>query len=154
VYSVLGCSILEMSDDLARLGFFVHFIFRVVVERTIGVWKKRFPILRLGIPLQSVSDQKKLIRALAALHNFIRLSDPEADLPLLDPVSADIVDAMRILSADVSDIEVDVQMPGGGSVHRDRIAGALWLQYQQVIRRRRGATVDGEREIEQSIRGR
>ncbi|XP_036327413.1 putative nuclease HARBI1 [Rhagoletis pomonella] len=56
---------------------------RCNVERSYGVWKRRFPILSLGIRLNHKKVQS-IIVATAVLHN-ICCTNNENDLPLLDP---------------------------------------------------------------------
>ena len=53
-----------------------HASLRNVIERCFGVLKKRFQILKLG-PEYTYSVQVKLVPALAALHNFIRVEAGE-----------------------------------------------------------------------------
>ena len=49
-----------------------HASLRNVIERTFGVWKNRFCILR-GIPRYPLEKQRDLVIACAVLHNFIKL---------------------------------------------------------------------------------
>ncbi|KAL1217881.1 Protein ALP1-like [Cardamine amara subsp. amara] len=56
-----------------------HSSLRSVIERTFGVWKKKWRILS-EFPRYNVETQNKLILATAGLHNFIRLSQiPDFD---------------------------------------------------------------------------
>src|ERR1700731_2614135 len=56
-----------------------HTQLRNIIERIFGVFKKRFKVL--VIPQEyNIKTQAKLVSALAVLHNFIRIHDPE-DLP-------------------------------------------------------------------------
>ncbi|KAK8957096.1 hypothetical protein KSP39_PZI000389 [Platanthera zijinensis] len=48
-----------------------HSSLRSVIERTFGVWKKKWAILR-DMPSYSFTKQKRIVLATIALHNFIR----------------------------------------------------------------------------------
>ncbi|PSN41325.1 putative nuclease HARBI1 [Blattella germanica] len=53
---------------------------RNVVERLFGVWKRRFPILSIGIRIKLTTAQL-IIVACAVLHNIARdMKDPEPDI--------------------------------------------------------------------------
>ena len=56
-----------------------HSSLRNVVERTFGIWKSRFQILR-GIPHYTVRMQRDIIIACAVLHNFIKMFADDAEL--------------------------------------------------------------------------
>lgn len=58
-----------------------HIRTRNVIERTFGIWKRRFPIIGLGMRCQ-VNLAQKIIVATAVLHNIAR---QEKEEPLLDP---------------------------------------------------------------------
>jgi hypothetical protein len=53
---------------------YVHSSFRSVIERTFGVWKNRWHILR-QMPSYAIKDQMLVVVATAVLHNFIRIHD-------------------------------------------------------------------------------
>ncbi|XP_021716490.1 putative nuclease HARBI1 isoform X1 [Chenopodium quinoa] len=64
-----------------------HSSLRNVIERTFGVWKKRWRILSI-MPSFSLETQKKLVAATMAMHNYIRrhaLEDLEFDKCDADP---------------------------------------------------------------------
>lgn len=50
---------------------FFHSSLRCTIERTFGVWKNRFPILR-SMPSFKFDTQVHLVSATMAIHNFIR----------------------------------------------------------------------------------
>ncbi|MDD0148476.1 transposase family protein, partial [Shigella flexneri] len=56
---------------------------RNVIERTFGVLKKRWAVLR-SPTFYPIETQNKIILACALLHNFIRESMPEDPLEALD----------------------------------------------------------------------
>ena len=53
---------------------YLHSSLRSVIERTFGVWKNRWKILRY-MPGFSICTQNKIIVATMVLHNFIRTHD-------------------------------------------------------------------------------
>ena len=48
-----------------------HILARGHDEQTIGITKKRYPILRVGIPFRNLEKCAKLILGLYGVHNFI-----------------------------------------------------------------------------------
>ncbi|KAK8945168.1 hypothetical protein KSP39_PZI007643 [Platanthera zijinensis] len=56
-----------------------HYSLRSVIERTFGVWKKRWSILR-GMPPYKFSKQCVIVVATMALHNYIRRHPSRVDL--------------------------------------------------------------------------
>jgi hypothetical protein len=53
---------------------YVHSSLRSAIERTFGVWKNRWRILR-QMPSYDIKDQMLIVVATAILHNFIRIHD-------------------------------------------------------------------------------
>jgi hypothetical protein len=47
-----------------------------VIERTFGVWKNKWRILR-QMPSYDIEDQRNIVVATCVLHNFIRIHDRE-----------------------------------------------------------------------------
>jgi len=107
-----------------------HASLRNAVERLFGVWKKRFRILKgfdaLTYPF---STQVQLVLALAALHNFIRRTDP-----------GDLFDEDEFEDADEAEDRFTIYAPpifeGSEGVHRrsrvcenwrNGIAHAMWV---------------------------
>ncbi|CAH2106033.1 unnamed protein product [Euphydryas editha] len=67
---------------------------RNCIERTFGVWKRRFPVVALTMRL-SLQNAHAVIIATAVLHNICRLQNlgevpPEVELPRIDPVPVPI----------------------------------------------------------------
>ncbi|CAI6361194.1 unnamed protein product [Macrosiphum euphorbiae] len=74
---------------------------RNVVERTFGVWKRRFPVLFFGLRLK-METTMAVIQACAVLHNIARLQrDPQPP--------DDIENIKQLLSAEISEIEAATQ---------------------------------------------
>jgi hypothetical protein len=94
-----------------------------VIERIFGVLKKRFKIL-VSTPEFSTSTQACLICALAVVHNFIRIHDPE-DMP--EPVEGENGECTEEggLRDGISPAE-----RSRASERRDVIAAAMWAAYE------------------------
>ncbi|XP_036319952.1 putative nuclease HARBI1 [Rhagoletis pomonella] len=60
---------------------------RNCVERSYGVWKKRFPVLSLGIRLHSREVERTIV-ATAVLHNVCNLNNGEGAPPLDSEINA------------------------------------------------------------------
>lgn len=70
---------------------------RNVIERAFGVWKRRFPVLAVGIRLSIVTVQAVII-ATAILHNIARqMNDPDP------PVNFDMEQLIEALENDEND---------------------------------------------------
>lgn len=113
-----------------------HSSARNVVERTFGVFKQRFKILRSGgRDGFSIQTQVKLVYALAALHNFLNShgSDPEEE--------ADELERLGLLEYDSdpspqSPDDIDYIDDRGMTVRRDEIAEMMWEQWGDIVRGR------------------
>ncbi|KAL5581129.1 hypothetical protein UlMin_013571 [Ulmus minor] len=89
----------EDGDRRKEMFNYRHASLRNVIERTFGVWKNRFRILR-GIPRYPLEKQKDLVIACAVLHNFIKLFsseetvfNPEDDIVDYDNAEDDVGEA-------------------------------------------------------------
>ena len=60
----------ELHRPEERLNY-LHSSLRSVIERTFGVWKNKWKILR-NMPGKSIHTQSKIIVATMVLHNFVR----------------------------------------------------------------------------------
>lgn len=110
-----------------------HSSLRNVVERTIGVLKRRWAYLRHPT-FHDVQTQSKIVMACCALHNFIKFVDPDDD-----DISCSSSDS------DSSDNDEEDNDPEGGDVSnyenlviasspqwtffRDQIAAQMWTDY-------------------------
>ena len=75
-----------MPEELFNLR---HASARNVIEHIFGVLKRRFRIL-VHPPEYSMDIQARLPPALAALHNFIRIHNPDEIVDILPPDNVDI----------------------------------------------------------------
>ena len=102
-----------------------------VVERVFGVAKKRFKMLQESSELP-IKTQTQMVCAMAVLHNFIMLHDPD-DLPEWEPsVEDEGNEAHGMKGAGVSRAEVH-----RSNFRRDQIAQAMWAQYKNTLESRR-----------------
>ena len=115
-----------------------HASLRNVIERIFGVVKRRFRIL-VHPPEFDMDIQARTPAALAAIHNFIRVHDPE-DLADYDD-TYDLQPGQRVervaatgqLSSGLTG-RVEREQAG---LERDKMAERMWTQYQQELKRRR-----------------
>lgn len=120
------CSILTTITspiDFKELFNLRHVMARNVVERIFGILKARFTILTAR-PRYNLDIVAQLPLALAALHNFIQIHDPNeiGDLLQEDPVehvAGELADGFP----NAAERQVVNERP-------DEIAKAMWAQYQ------------------------
>jgi hypothetical protein len=107
---------------------------RNVIERIFGVLKRRFRILVIP-PEYSVKVQAQIPSALSAIHNFIKIHDPndgeihdlgDSEYSSSTPNPGD--DRVRQINyAEDDDIDDDVNH------RREKIAQDMWDSYQRVL---------------------
>ncbi|GLB43967.1 putative nuclease activity [Lyophyllum shimeji] len=126
----------DKPRDYKELFNLRHSQARNAVERIFGIVKRRFTLINAA-PEYSIHTQSQIILATCALHNFIRIYDPD-DLE---------TGAQSILEAEVHR-QVPLQGPEYFGHHvsqaesnratsfRDNVAKAMWAQYQDVLRQR------------------
>ncbi|XP_024019014.1 uncharacterized protein LOC112090909 [Morus notabilis] len=120
-----------------------HSSLRNCIERTFGVWKARFPILRQPNNTYPMDKQVKIPVACAILYNFIHMVN-EGD-PLLSQYDRDGVPVSEIdpnNEDEFDDDDDDDNVPEGpvvtaGTVSRtemgrfrDRLANEMWVEYK------------------------
>src|ERR1700690_2648143 len=112
-----------------------HASARNVIERIFGVLKQRFRILLLP-PSYNLAVQSRIPAALSALHNFIRLHEPD-DKPFADDTDTDPFGYQDGSDpARNADEELDGLEGGTMGGKRDEIAAAMWTDYQRVLQER------------------
>ena len=108
-----------------------HALLRNHIERALGVFKKRFPILKVGTH-HPIESQTKIPAAAAVFHNLIRrLNGDEAWLDqqpdYIQPEDyVDLPDGDDNYDNDVESLNLQ---GNHGSVLRDQIAMQMWDQY-------------------------
>jgi DDE superfamily endonuclease len=108
-----------------------HSSYRNVVERIFGVMKRRWRII-LETNSFSLQTNAKVMSALAALHNFIRRHDRDDEMEPWDEDEEEDDDAV----ADGRQLGSDTTI-ARSTVIRERIADAMWRDYQDVLETRR-----------------
>lgn len=115
-----------------------HASARNVIERIFGVLKRRFRILDCP-PQYDMNIQALIPPALAALHNFIRKYDPDEIEMYHDEDELEVELQMGARPEPVGELGtgyVTQQETVRANERRDRIAGAMWEQYQVYLESR------------------
>jgi hypothetical protein len=99
-----------------------------VIERTFGVLKRRFSVLARAQEY-SLDDQARLVSALAVIHNFIRIYDPNDEAQALD---GDDVNQTRDKNPKLDECVGPADERGRATERRDKIARAMWRQYRHT----------------------
>ncbi|KAK6142259.1 hypothetical protein DH2020_022607 [Rehmannia glutinosa] len=127
------------SQDARELFNQRHCILRNVTDRTFAALKERFPIL-MSAPSYPLATQVKLVVATCALHNYIRIENPddwifkmyeqEATLQIQDPMPAlQIEQPLITAETQLSDIPVGGEELEHASQVRDAMATDIWDDY-------------------------
>ncbi|KXN92868.1 hypothetical protein AN958_07065, partial [Leucoagaricus sp. SymC.cos] len=128
-------------QDREELFNLRHAQARNVIERIFGVLKHRFRILLIG-PEYSPQIQSYIPTALAAIHNFIRIYDPqEGRLPGGGNQFDLGVNAGDFYVRDIATVSLTAAAQKRElDNRRDRIAQDMWDDYQLILKARRGNT--------------
>ncbi|KAL7259570.1 hypothetical protein ACSBR1_005456 [Camellia fascicularis] len=106
-----------------------HSSLRNVIERTFGVLKKRFPILR-SMPNYKSTKQDPLVIAYCVLHNWICLHvDMDPFFMEADNEMAAEVEANRLVGDQADYVDVSQHRLTYQSNFRDAIATAIWQNH-------------------------
>jgi len=135
-----------------------HAQFRNVIERLFGVVKARWPVLALGPHSNTkLKQQKRLIHALAALHNIInQLGQPpeDEDRPVLgvgEYEGVDLPEPSQEVSHNNDQRGRRAKPKDAWVMYRDDVASRMWRAYAPIGRWRRaisqGEGGGGERGI-------
>ncbi|GFP91248.1 putative nuclease harbi1 [Phtheirospermum japonicum] len=100
-----------------------HARLRNVIERSFGVLKSRFPILKWGMPNYVTKRQTKLVIACCVLHNFIRKYSRDDDL--FQPGSQRCQNDPDCFGSRNNPTQEEIQTQ---SHFIDQIANAMWEQ--------------------------
>jgi DDE superfamily endonuclease len=120
-----------------------HASARNVIERIFGVLKRRFRILLIA-PEYNMEVQARIPVALSALHNFIRLHDPEEGSlsDIHNHHALNDTDGLRVRNLNDAMFEVE-EVREEVDARRDRIAEAMWVDYQRICQER-GIGIDSD----------
>jgi hypothetical protein len=117
---------LPRPQNYKELFNYRHAKLRNVIVRICEVQKKRFKILGVA-PEFSLTTQAQIVLALAVLHNFISIYDPED--PLFDGedvIQGDADDPVSDRQQGAITLEGPEQGRLGAAARRDSIAKAMW----------------------------
>jgi hypothetical protein len=125
--------------DYKELFNLRHASLRNVIERIFGVCKRRFRLMAAAAEY-SLRTQSKIPGAVAVLHNFVHIHDPD-DLAYEDgdnddsddegpPNRSEIPITPETLGGHISQAEKD-----RASAKRDQIAQAMWADYVEARNR-------------------
>jgi hypothetical protein len=106
-----------------------HACARNAIERIFGVLKLRFFILTRP-PKYSMCLQARIPPALGAIHNFIRIHDPDE----INEIALEEFDGVGTCELAVGPASAAER--ARAMAKRDRIAEAMWLEYQTVLQER------------------
>ncbi|KAF8815798.1 hypothetical protein BYT27DRAFT_7070751, partial [Phlegmacium glaucopus] len=118
-----------------------HASLRNVIERIFGVCKRRFKLMAAAAEY-SIHTQAKIPGAIAALHNFVHVHDPD-DLAEEDGDNSDDSDDEETPHRQPHEIPITPENLGGhisqaekdrASAKRDEIAKAMWEKYVEELR--------------------
>jgi hypothetical protein len=103
---------------------------RNVIERIFGVVKRRFGLMTAA-PEYSLETQAKMVPALCVLHNFIRVHDPD-DTEMFWKENELVQHLVHRNREDFWHAVGQEERTRAGQ-ERDRIAKAMWQQYQEYL---------------------
>lgn len=119
----------ETKEELFNLR---HAQGRNMIEHLFGVLKKRFKILRQALEY-ALSLQVKVVRAIAAIYNFIR---DEVDETEFEQTFAE-ESQRNETSQQMEEGTMQVQDDAGMRAFREQLAERMWEDYQAYLRRHR-----------------
>jgi hypothetical protein len=140
----MHCNSPQDREELYNLR---HSQARNVIERIFGVDKRKFGVL-VATPEYPIETQAKLVSAVAALHNFIAIYDPN-DKYQYERIGRNVRRNAGGEDSDDEDDEDEDDMDDGAlggdattaerrraSALRDSIAQRMWDDYQRVLQQR------------------
>ena len=122
----------ENAKELFNLR---HSSLRNAIERTFGVLKRKFKILRTA-PEYSIETQIDIILALTALFNFTRIRDGNiVDNYLNIAETEEVIEDIQPVTLESTDsVDTSIKAEANSmAILRDQIAEVMWKDYQQYI---------------------
>lgn len=114
----------QTSKDLYNLR---HSRARNVVERTFGLWKKKWAILRVQ-SFFDIKDQIRIINACCVLHNFARDRQHVMDDLLLPEVDHEL-DDLELETGDDANLITSVEVTNEWTNFRQNFADDMYAEY-------------------------
>ena len=123
-----------MPNNGAELFNLRHASARNVIERIFGVLKRRFRILVYPAEI-NIEYQARIPAALAAIHNFIRIHDPDE---IEGFAGADDIERGFFAgeAGELAEGEARTAEKRRANTRRDVIAAEMWEQYQAELQER------------------
>jgi hypothetical protein len=106
-----------------------HAELRNCAERIIGIFKKRFRIINED-NFYPMEMQVRLVPALCALHNFIRIYDPLDEMDITDE-EVEMYLAMERPAEGELQRGISAQETARSHERREQIALEMWAQYRE-----------------------
>lgn len=97
---------------------------RSVIERTIGIWKRRFAVLRNGVDSRDVNFHNRFVLSCCLLHNFLN-KEAERGYIAGEPDSNDDGETDEAEAGGDSRTPADIE---GAQTWRESIANRLWQE--------------------------
>lgn len=122
----------ENAKELFNLR---HSSLRNAIERTFGVLKRKFKILRTA-PEYSIETQIDIILALTALFNFTRIRDGNiVDNYINITEREEVIEDIQPITLESTDsVDTSIKAEDNSmAILRDQIAEVMWQDYQQYI---------------------
>ena len=114
----------QTSKELYNLR---HSRARNVVERTFGLWKKKWAILRVQ-SFFDIKDQIRIINACCVLHNFARDRQHVMDDLLLPEVDHEL-DDLELETGDDANLITSVEVTNEWTNFRQNFADDMYAEY-------------------------
>lgn len=106
------------------------------MERVFGIFKRRFKIL-VSTPEYSIDTQARLVQALAVVHNFIRVHDPDDNKYKVNGADGGATeDSGPENNCDTAGVQNVTRGERSRAAQlRDNIAAEMWKDYEEYTRR-------------------
>lgn len=125
---IISCRRPTKPEELYNLR---HASARNVIERIFGVLKRRFRILVYPAEI-NMDYQAAIPAALAAIHNFIRIHDPDE----IEGFAESDDQERGFVGGDLASGQTRPAEKRRANTRRDKIAADMWAQYQAELQAR------------------
>ena len=136
LYDIIIILIVILGQRMQR-SFLIYAtpLLRNAIERTFGVLKRKFKILKIA-PEYNIETQMDIIIALTALFNFTRIRDGNrVDNYINITDREEIIEDIQpdYFSFSTDSVETSIKLRTKMDILRDQIAEEMWQDYQQYI---------------------